>query len=332
MTWRTWRAATQEALYGDAGFFRSPGAPGRHFRTSPVASPLFAAAVAELARRVDAALGEPDGFTVVDVGAGGGELLAGLAALTPDRWRLSGVDVAGRPPGLPDRVGWSAQPPADVTGLVVANEWLDDVPVDVVERADDGPRLVEVAPDGAERLGAPPDAQDAAWLAAWWPLAEVGDRAEIGLPRDTAWAGVVRNLRSGVAVAVDYAADPPAHPAGTLTGYRDGRQVTPVPDGSCDITAHVLLASCAGAGTEAGATATLLTTQRAALRALGVRGTRPAYDGVPAAYLAGLSRAGEAAELTDPSGLGGFGWLVQAKGTTLPFAAEGGAVRDSMAG
>ena len=38
----------------------------------------------------------------------------------------------------------------------------------------------------------------------------------------------------------------------------------------------------------------------------------------PAGYLAALARAGEAAELTDPGGLGGFGWLVQAVGRQLP--------------
>lgn len=313
--WRSWRAAMRDALYGADGFYRSSGAPARHFRTAAHTSPLWAAAMAELARRVDAALGEPAGFCVVDVGAGGGELLGALSGIAPDRWALIGVDVADRPTNLPERVQWSTEPPRGVTGLLVAVEWLDVVPVDVVELTDDGPRLIEVSPAGDERLGDLANASYLAWLDKWWPLAEAGDRAEIGRPRDDAWSDAVGRLRRGVAVAVDYAAVPQRDVAGTLTGYRDGRQVSPVPDGSMDLTAHVLFDSLAAALVD-GATVTL--TQREVLRELGVSGGRPSYDGDPADYLAALSRAGAAAELLDPGGLGAFTWLFAAKGTSLP--------------
>jgi SAM-dependent MidA family methyltransferase len=312
--WRTWREATERALYGDGGFYRRTAGPAAHFRTSVHASPLFAGSVLALARSAGLR-------TVVDVGSGRGELLAGLHSLDPSL-RLVGVEMADRPAELPDEVEWVPAFPGGVEALVVANEWLDNVPVDVVELAEDGPRLVEVDGQGAERLGDRPDEADLGWLTSWWPLAEVGDRAEVGGPRDESWASVVRGLRRGVAVGVDYAhrqADRPRH--GSQTGYRDGRQVRPVPDGSCDITSHVALDACAAAGTAAGASDTLLTTQRAALLALGVRGDRPRPEQAvrdPSAYLAALSRAGEAAELTDPSGLGGFGWLVQSVGLPLP--------------
>ena len=99
----------------------------------------------------------------------------------------------------------------------------------------------------------------------------------------------------------------------------------PIPDGSRDITAHVALDACAAAGTAAGATQTLLTTQRLALRALGLTGRRPPLsqaDRDPAGYLTALREAAEEAELTDPAGLGGFGWLIQAVGVPLPAALE----------
>jgi hypothetical protein len=51
-------------------------------------------------------------------------------------------------------------------------------------------------------------------------------------------------------------------------------------------------------------------TQRKALQSLGISASRPAYDGDLSAYLGALSRSGEAAEMTDPHGLGGFNWLV----------------------
>lgn len=313
--WATWRVAIERALYGDGGFYRrTDGGPADHFRTSVHASPLFADAILTLA----AAAGVT---TVVDVGAGGGELLVALRAADPSL-RLVGVDVALRPTALPGDIGWTDLLPTDLEGLVVANEWLDDVPVDVVQLADGGPRVVEVDHRGKERLGAAPSADDAAWLDRWWPLRDVGDRAEVGRPRDEQWAGVVGSVRRGVAVAVDYAHphdDRP--PSGTLTGYRGGRVVRPVPDGSCDITSHVALDACAAAGLAAGATGSLLTTQRDALHALGVRRDRPPQALAttdPARYVTALVARGEAAELTAADGLGGFGWLVQSVGVPLP--------------
>lgn len=309
-----WRAATEQALYGERGFFRRQQ-PAAHFRTSAHVSSLFAAAVLDLTRLAGLR-------AVVDVGAGGGELLAALHRLDPGL-ALHGVELADRPPGLPEPVGWSPAVPDGLDGLVVANEWLDDVPVDVVELTADGWRTVLVEPaSGHERLGPAPGDRDLEWIDAWWPATSLGSRAEIGWPRDDAWAGVVAALGHGLAVAVDYGhrrGERP--PSGTLTGYRLGVQVRPVPDGSCDVTSHVALDACAAAGQRAGATATVLTTQREALQALGVRRDGPPHAlsrTDPSGYLQALSERGAAAELTDPAGLGGFGWLVQAVGAEIP--------------
>jgi SAM-dependent MidA family methyltransferase len=313
--WRRWRTAMADALYGPDGFYLRSGAPAAHFRTAAHTSPLWPAAWARLAQSVAQHVPR---MTVVEIGAGGGELLRGLAAHVPPHWRLVGVDVCPRPPGLPDRIEWraEAEPPASFDGLLVAVEWLDVVPVDVAERTADGLRLVEVRRDGDERLGALVEGDDEAWSTRWWAPGDVGDRVEIGRSRDAAWAEAVGALGRGLAVAVDYAVDPRRDLAGTLTGYRDGRQVAPVPDGSCDLTAHVLMESCAAA--VAGAQPRLLT-QREALRSLGVDASRPAYDGNPHAYLAALQATGEAAELLDPGGLGGFTWLMHAKGVPSPI-------------
>ncbi|MFD8022743.1 SAM-dependent methyltransferase [Streptomyces lavendulae] len=310
-----WRPAMEAALYGPDGFYVRPGGPGPagHFRTSVHASPLYAGAVARLLRTVDGALGHPEGLDLVDVGAGRGELLTGvLAALPPEvagRVRPYAVERAGRPQGLDPRIRWVAEPPEGTTGLLFANEWLDNVPLDVAE---DG-RYVLVAPDGTETPGGPLDAADRAWLERWWPGAAAGEegRAEIGRTRDEAWAAAVATLERGLAVAVDYAHTRAARPPfGTLTGFREGREVAPVPDGGCDVTAHVALDACAGPGAA-------LLTQREALTALGVPCGRPPLalaSTDPAAYVRALSAAGEAAELTARGGLGDFGWLVQPVG------------------
>ncbi|MHC3472938.1 SAM-dependent methyltransferase [Streptomyces sp. 7R007] len=330
--WRGWRTAAEAALYGPGGFYRRPEGPAGHFRTSVHASPLFAEAVAGLLCRVDEALKRPATLDFVDMGAGRGELVSGvLAALPADvaaRTRAYAVELADRPAGLDDRVAWLSEPPQGVTGLLFANEWLDNVPVDVAQVDSAGvARRVLVRQDGTERLGEPVAGADAEWLEGWWPLGgEEGLRAEIGRPRDEAWAAAVGALDRGLAVAVDYAHALDARPLfGTLTGFRAGRETAPVPDGSCDITAHVALDACA-AHTEAHAstftTARTLPSprilrQRAALRALGVIGARPSLTLAatqPAAYVRALASAGEAAELTAEGGLGDFGWLLQPVG------------------
>ncbi|MEV4339984.1 SAM-dependent methyltransferase [Streptomyces sp. NPDC049590] len=351
---RGWRAAAGAALYGPGGFYRRPEGPAGHFRTSVHASPLFARAVARLLCRVDAALGRPAVLDFVDLGAGRGELTRGVLAALPAgvaaRTRAYAVEIAGRPAGLDGRIDWRSEIPDTVTGLLFANEWLDNVPVDVVEADAAGvPRLVLVAEDGSERLGEPVTGAAADWLARWWPLpAEAGLRAEIGLPRDEAWAAAVARVARGLAVAVDYAHTLDTRPPfGTLTGFREGRETAPVPDGSCDITAHVALDACAAApnavapprtpsaparapsdpaqgtpGTARELPSPRLLTQRAALHALDITGVRPPLalaSTDPAGYVRALASAGEAAELTAAGGLGDFGWLLQPVGVPDPL-------------
>ncbi len=362
------------ALYGPHGFFVSGSGPADHFRTSVHASPAFAAAVFRLVSRLDAALGFPTPFDVVDVGAGRGELLRALAALahgsaTPDaaatplarRLRLTAVELAPRPADLPRHIAWATEPPTGITGLLTATEWLDNVPLDVAVPTDTGWRYHLVDPNtGEETPGPPLTPEDLTWLTTWHPtptrtptttpppppsapgtapvikrfastegpepdanllITGLGERVEVGRGRDLAWGGVVGRLRRGVALAVDYGHLRGRRPvAGTLTGYRNGRQVPPVPDGSCDITAHVAIDSVAAAGARVAGCAYTLLTQREALRALGADGGRPALSLAgtdPAGYVRALAAASAVAELTDPAGLGGHHWLLQPVGVAV---------------
>ena len=120
-----------------------------------------------------------------------------------------------------------------------------------------------------------------------------------------------------VVLAVDYGHLRDRRPTlGTLTGFRGGRQVEPVPDGSCDVTAHVAMDAVASA---AGRPYRLMT-QRAALQALGIDGARPPLDLArtdPAGYLRALATASAAAELIEPAGLGGHWWLLHTVGIDL---------------
>jgi SAM-dependent MidA family methyltransferase len=311
----SWRAATQDALYGDGGFYVSGAGPANHFRTSVHATPLFAEAVLELAHSAGLQ-------TVVDVGSGRGELLRTLRGLDPSL-HLVGVELADRPRDLPEEITWLANLGGGLDGLLIGNEWLDNVPVDAAVVSEGGWRLLLVDPaTGGEQRGEYVAGADLEWLEQWWPAGQLGDRAEIGRPRDEAWAAAVRSLTRGVAVAVDYHHQRSDRPrSGSLVGYRSGRLVDPVPDGSCDITSHVALDSCADAGQAAGADWTVLIDQRSMLHTLLGATPQPPYDLAtrePASYLAALSRASHAADLTRRDGLGGFGWLVQGIGLPTP--------------
>ena len=298
MSFVPWRTAWQEALYGAGGFFVT-SRPADHFRTAVTASPLFAAAVARMAH-------EEELTTIVDMGAGGGELLANLHALDTGL-DLIGVDLAPRPDGLPEAIRWRDEPPAEFDGLLFAHEWLDNIPCDVVELDDQGDvRIVLVDPEtGLERLGNPIDSD---WLDEWWPLTEPGQRAEIGQPRDEAWADAVECV-NGLAVAVDYGhrlTDRPHY--GSLASFAGGHEVDVRPDGSRDVTAHVAVDAVADR------VGGCLERQREALARLGVDGARPPLELAtddPPAYLQELSRAGEAGELRARGGWGDFWWVVR---------------------
>ena len=144
MARRRWR----QALYGPSGFFTAPGErPGSHFRTSAHASPLFARGDAATGRRrVDEALGRPDR-------AGRGRRRRRTRRAAAPRSPALAADVPGRrgcgsarsswPPARPTcprRSSWSDRlpPPGTVTGLLLATEWLDNVPLDIAEVDADG--------------------------------------------------------------------------------------------------------------------------------------------------------------------------------------------------
>lgn len=290
-----WKDAWRSALYGEAGFFRT-GRPAQHFRTGAQLAP-FAEAILALLRA--------EGLhEVVDVGSGGGELLHALHLLDPDL-TLLGVELAPRPNGLPEVIGWTDSIPEHVEGLLLANEWLDNVPCDVVEADERGvPRIVLIDPaTGEETLG---EAYASAWLDQWWPLSQPGQRAEVGDTRDLAWADAVARV-DGIAIAIDYGHSRRARPEnGSLKSYADGREVDVLPDGSRDVTAHVSIDSLAA---RVGAT---VSTQREALAELGVGGARPPLDlasSDPAAYVIALSRAAESGELRARGGWGDFHWV-----------------------
>ena len=262
------------------GYYTGPRArPTRDgdFLTGPELHPIFGAALARQLAEAWERLGRPDPFTLVEYGAGAGTLaLAIQAGLRDDRsplaealvylpieqneHRMTELRQRARAAGLPvvaprPDIGRDARG-LPVRGAVLANEFLDALPVHLVEIHDGQPSEVHVGVSAAgafeERLLAPSTPAIAARLedlAAIGVAFGEGQRAELCLELGRWVADVAATLSAGLVLVIDYGAPAvrlygPRHGAGTLMTYRghaaDGSPDAPYRDvGERDITAHV---------------------------------------------------------------------------------------------
>ncbi|MGH2812713.1 MAG: class I SAM-dependent methyltransferase [Actinomycetota bacterium] len=291
----TFAAFMQLALYHPKhGFYAGPGrGPGFDFRTSPSLTPAFGTLLTRAFTSMWKALGEIEGFTVVEVGPGGGELAQSVwESAEPEfrsalRWEfverfpaLREVQ-AKRLEGTGLRVAWRDSP-ADgtaIVGCVFANEVVDNFPVHVFQIDEGSAREVYVALDEdhlVEALG--PSSSEAAGILAAEAARhlEEGDRFEVctameGWCRETATA-----LESGYLLVIDYGDTEPQiwtrRPGGSVVTYKDerlGDQPLEAP-GDADITFHVNFTHLANAAGRAGFRGVRLATQRRFLERLGV--------------------------------------------------------------
>lgn len=208
----------------------------------------------DVALRTFLSLGSPPEFTVLDVGAGNNQLahdLHSAAVESGHRWTVMSHNLAeGDARNLTPRGG---------NGVVIAHEFLDDIPCTLAEvDADLNFCSVLVEPEtGHEQLGDQVNDIERAWLETWWPVTVIGARREVGLARDRAWETLLRIFDSGSAIAIDYShtleqRQSGLFDSGTLIGYSHGRAKRPVPDGSMNITAHVSVDSLIETGAELG--------------------------------------------------------------------------------
>ena len=347
----------EAALYDDdTGFFSTghgAGRAGSDFVTSPTTGPLFGACVARWLDQWWDAHGRPDPFIVVEVGAGDGRLAREVlraepvcspalhyvmversAALREAQREMLTVEPfeyalgpsspgeEGENPTPVERSGpivaaLDELPALTFDGLVIANELLDNLPFDVVERGAEGWLEIRVGVDADDRFHevlVPASETLEAWLAGI--EAPVGARLPVQRAVEEWIDACAAMLRRGAVIALDYAADAPglvARGRGWLRTYRShDRGGDPlVAPGSQDITADLLLEPLRRAAGRAGFDVTE-TTQAGWLSDLGierlVEAGRAAWEAGAAtgdlAALAGRSRFTEAQALTDPAGLG----------------------------
>lgn len=271
--------------------------PSVHFRTPATTCPSV------LGAWVDALLDTHHLDHLVEVGAGDAPATA--------RVRRHAIDLRPVPGVATIRARWREGWDCDVAALwddgkpvlLLAVEWLDDLPCPVVVR--EGHGWVHLGPWGRTRQVADP--ADAAWLQSWWPA---GGSADVGRPRDEAWAWFARRLPPGSVLAcVDYghaAADRPA--SSTLAAHRHGRAVPPgTPD--ANLTAHVAVDSLAAAVEDAGA----VRLGAGTLADLDI--DLPVREGLP-----GLALRSELAAWRAPHHFGGFRWLTHRVGHNGPHA------------
>ncbi len=321
------------------------------FLTAPELHPFFGRCLGRQLDEIRERLGRPARFTVREWGAGRGTLARSVAdGLAADGSPLAGV-LDWQPTDLPDR--YPEPPVGPFTGAVIANEYLDALPVHRVEQR--GGRLLERyvtwtgvgdraagaaaarQPDGW--FGEIADEPSTAALEAELAVAEVrlaaGQLAEIrpGLARWVSTA--VNELEAGLLLVIDYGHPAsvlygPRRMAGTLVTYR-GHAAGDDPFaavGRQDITTHVDLTAVERGARTAGLTELGSTSQAEFLVSLGLGdllsrlGLDPATDG--GAYL--LARA-SVVRLLDPRALGGFRVLAFGRGIERVPALRGMAVR-----
>lgn len=122
------------ALYDPEGFFggqtlRSEKAGD--FLTSPEVSPLFGSTLASWVVEIRDRIGEP--FQIVEVASGSGSLLRPLLKEVEANALAVEASPAARR-ALSDLVDVSAELPASICGVVIANELLDNLPMALAQR------------------------------------------------------------------------------------------------------------------------------------------------------------------------------------------------------
>ncbi len=310
------------------------------FLTAPELHPIFGAALARQLDELWERLGRPAEFVLREYGAGTGTLgLTVLVALEADgsglaralRYQPLEID-RGRASAIAGRLaaagfgaaldpGHDAGEAEPIVGAVVANEFLDALPVHRVEGRDGGLAELYVAGAGdgfVERAGPPSTPALAARLAAEGIGLLDGQQAEVNLGVDDWVAEVAAALRRGAAFIIDYGYPAtelygPGRPTGTLRAYA-GHRVHADPFaaiGRQDLTAHLDLTALERAALDGGLELIGRTSQAEFLVGCGLESLLETIRSDPATTIeAWLAVRSAVARLIDPAAMGRFAVVV----------------------
>jgi SAM-dependent MidA family methyltransferase len=228
------RRFMEAALYHpEHGYYRRPRDPfGKRgdFFTAEQIQPVFGILMAARIRQLRREMGNPGEFTVVELGAGRGEMAEAFS-----EWRYVPVDLDGG--ALPE----------GFVGVAFSNEFFDALPVDVAIRRSGAFREQLVAFEDGRfcwRTGGRIAEETARHLHACFPEAEEGRWYEARLDAGRWMERIAGALEYGYALTIDYGytrAEWIRFPEGTLMGYRGhtAREDVLEEPGERDITAHV---------------------------------------------------------------------------------------------
>lgn len=292
-------------------------------------------------------LGCPSEFTLVEMGAGEGETARdclGAIAQTdrqcydaiqyiiveksPQKRQSQGEKLGGHPVTWRD---WGEIADHSIIGCCFSNELVDAFPVHwvVLEGQELQEVYLDVTPTGVqERLGPLSTPEIAAYFQTLGipfpgPTYRSGYRTEVNLAALDWLQTVARKLKQGYLLTVDYGyeGDRYYHPQrhqGTLQCYFQHRHHNNpyVNLGKQDLTAHVNFTALTHWGKEYGLQTLGMTKQGLFLMALGLGDRLAALSqgNIPLNQL--LQRRSHLHGLIDPTGLGGFGVLLQQRGLT----------------
>jgi SAM-dependent MidA family methyltransferase len=237
----------ETALYHpQLGYYRRPRDPfGKDgdFYTAEQVQPVFGILMAARIRQLYRDLGEPADFTVVELGAGRGEMAEAFS-----EWRYVPLDID------------SGELPERFCGVVFSNEFFDALPVEAaVYRQGRFHRQCVAFSDGRfawHTAGPVPEAVDG-YLRRYFPAPEEGRWYEANLSALEWVARIASALDFGYVLTIDYGytrAESVRFPSGTLMSYRrhTAREEVLEHPGDCDITAHVNFTAIEERGAEVG--------------------------------------------------------------------------------
>jgi SAM-dependent MidA family methyltransferase len=224
----------EAALYHpEFGYYRrkrDPFGAGGDFYTAEQLQPAFGILIAQRIRMLRQCMGDPEDFTVVEIGAGRGEMAEALG-----EFRYIPVDLgSGR---LTDRI----------RGVVFSNEFFDALPVHAAIMRDGAARELRVTVERDAftwvEAGPPPEEVECYRKKYLGTLSD-GQIFEVNLEALTALDQVTARLKDGYVLTIDYGyttAELPRFPRGTLMSYRRHQALDDVlrDPGEQDITAHV---------------------------------------------------------------------------------------------
>jgi SAM-dependent MidA family methyltransferase len=318
----------------------APGRAGADFLTAPETSPYFGRCLAVQIAECWHRLGAPAAFTIWESGAGAGTLaltvLDALAAQDPAAYAAMHYWLDDASPAALDRartllaahgahIAFGA-PPIGFVGLLLANEFVDALPV----------HRVRVSGGEFQEEYVAWDSTSGALVSHWIPASmekfsmclrrsgisfAEGQIAEVSLAAVEWIRGVAARMGQGYTIIIDYGDTAERlyragrFPEGSLMCYyRHTTNREPLRRvGEQDMTAHVDFTALAGAGDAAGLASLGLTTQAAFLSSLGLGEMLYAATQTATDAFAYMQARDAVVRLIEPSAMGRNRVLLQGK-------------------